>query len=609
MQKLFSVFLILLLVNCNKNNSQSDTSRIAYLHKKAKNNVNDSTLLYIKEAKTLIDKNNKLPDTLRIENIFRKGYYYLQKEELDSASYYFHRTIDLIEAPNNRKRNRVYFQNTWQTDERIDNKTNAISAVQKFIDISNEENNIGDLLFAYNALERIYLDLKNYNKALVYNSMAIDAALKAGNIDMYIVEANSKAKTLHQRLGEKEKAYLLLDSLIAINDNIEVKRQIYRTYGELNYYDDRYNKAISYYKIVLELTKKVKDNYNFNLLESYNNIAEAYLDSNNYTLTEKYLDSSKAIITSNSYPDYVSFYNELRFRYNYRTKDDEDEALNEFLTLVYENKRQHEEKINEKLTDSELSNQNEQEAISQRNKAELDKIKLLGLLGLLALMIIIGYLFYRQRRYKFERESLQMQQRLLRSQMKPHFIFNTLSVIQNQVKENKEGAVNYLLKFSRLLRLILENSLNDYVQIEDELESLREYLDLQLIRFPDKFNYNINIENFEEEELLFIPPMLIQPFVENSIEHGFLGINYKGEINIKLCLQDKWITCIIEDNGVGIKASNSELKNSVSVNLISKFIQKTTKQKISIIDKETETQSASGVLVKFLIPYKFSQHD
>jgi hypothetical protein len=315
------------------------------------------------------------------------------------------------------------------------------------------------------------------------------------------------------------------------------------------------------------------------------------------------------MINPNSFQGYINSYNKLRFRYNYRTKLNEQEVLDEYKALVDDYKKQHELNLNEKLTALTLSYKKEQEAIAKKNEEEIKNLKLSTLIGVLGVLILIGYLFYRQRRFKFERESLQMQQRLLRSQMNPHFIFNTLSVIQNQVKENKDGAVNYLLKFSRLLRLILENSLNDYVQIENELESLRKYLDLQLIRFPEKFNYTITIENFEEDELLFIPPMLIQPFVENSIEHGFLGINYEGQIDIKLILQEKWISCVIEDNGTGLKASNSNLKNSVSINLISKFIKKTTKQQISIINKKTEDKNTSGVLIEFLIPYKFSEHD
>ena len=85
--------------------------------------------------------------------------------------------------------------------------------------------------------------------------------------------------------------------------------------------------------------------------------------------------------------------------------------------------------------------------------------------------------------------------------------------------------------------------MSNYVQVENELEVLRKYLDLQLLRFPEKFSYNIILEDFEEDEMLFIPSMLIQPFIENSVEHGFFGIKYKGEINIKTKI--KWEISIL----------------------------------------------------------------
>ena len=133
------------------------------------------------------------------------------------------------------------------------------------------------------------------------------------------------------------------------------------------------------------------------------------------------------------------------------------------------------------------ANEKEKIAIAAKNESELNNVKLTALLVFSILLMLIGYLLYRQRRYKFYKQEIQMQQRLLRAQMNPHFTFNTLSVIQNQIENNKEGATDYLLRFSRLLRLILENSIHNYIQVENELELLRKYMDLQLLRFPDKF--------------------------------------------------------------------------------------------------------------------------
>ncbi|MDY8136715.1 histidine kinase [Aquimarina sp. 2201CG5-10] len=613
----YPIFLILLVVllccACHKTDSENDLlnkiTDVDDLHSLAKNTVNDSTLVYIAAARFIIDNDKRLPDTLLIENLFRKGYYYKKIEQFDSAMFYFHKTIDLVKGPNTRKRNLAYFWNAWQTDEDNNRLANAVSAAQKFVEISKGKEHIPDLVFAYNFLERINLDLGDFDKSLYYNSKTLEAAKQSSDIDMYVITGSEKAKILYRHQKKKKEAFALLDSLSTIDCGKDAKRQLYRMNGNLHFYEQNYTEVLKYYKTVLELSKEIKEYHNYNLLESYNNLTLTYLTTEEYDIAGKYLDSTKAIITPNSDADYVAKYHRYRFRHNYRTKKNEDELITEYDNLLEESRKQHQKKIDEELFALKSANEKEKIAIAAKNESELKNIKLIALLIFSGLLLLIGYLLYRQRRYRFHKQEIQIQQRLLRAQMNPHFTFNTLSVIQNQIEENQEGAVDYLLRFSRLLRLILENSIHNYVQIENELELLGKYMDLQLLRFPDKFEYNISLENFEEENLMFIPPMLIQPFVENSIEHGFLGIQHKGQIDITLRLQSKYVHCTIEDNGVGLDTTNKGYKNSVSVKLISKFVYKTTKQKISILNKKDSNVNKSGVLVEFLIPYKFSEND
>lgn len=616
MRKLYVLLLIILtFFCCTTNTIKKDISSIIALQQTERNSIIDSSLIYLKQAQILIDKHKNIPDTLKIENIFRKGYYYLQTNKLDSAAYYFHRSIDLIAITSKRKRNLVYFGNTWETDQKRGDYKNGIIAANKFIKIAKNSNHYNGLFRAYNFMENAYLSLNDYDKALKYNELASSNTLKNNDIDNYVITGNSKAKILHGYLKKKEEAYKLLDSLATINCGINAKQQLYRDLGILNFNDKNYKASIRHYKKAIDLSKKkkylhnVEYQYAYHLLESYNNIAEAYLYSKNYEVAKKYLDSSKIMISKSPDARYINFYNKLRFKLNYNTTNDEKALLKEYEGLIQENKNRYQQNIDTEIRELKLSHEREQKILLQKTKEENKNIILVGVSSFLGLLIIIGYLFYRQRQVKFEKENLQIQQRLLRSQMNPHFIFNTLSLIQNKIKENQKDAVNYLLKFSRLLRLILENSLSNYVLIENELESLKKYLDLQLIRFPNKFKYFIELENFEDDEMIFIPPMLIQPFVENSIQHAFYGINVEGEIKIKLSLKENWISCRIEDNGIGLKSSYEKTKVSLSTSLISKFILKSTKKNIQIIDKKTNDTNTSGVIVSFLIPYKFNKDD
>ncbi len=232
------------------------------------------------------------------------------------------------------------------------------------------------------------------------------------------------------------------------------------------------------------------------------------------------------------------------------------------------------------------------------------------LADLVLLLITIGGMFYyRNRKLRFERRNLQMQQRLLRSQMNPHFTSNVLYSIQNTIKFSSEEAKKHLLKFSRLLRLILENSTKNYIQFEKEIDVLKKYMDFQLIRFPEKFRYTCTYENMLADDFIFIPPMLIQPYIENSIEHAFQGIDYKGNISITLSEKGTFLECRIEDNGIGIQTKKDSHKESVSTTLIADFIEKATKQKITDLNKKDLDAATSGVITTFLIPYKLTEHD
>lgn len=186
---------------------------------------------------------------------------------------------------------------------------------------------------------------------------------------------------------------------------------------------------------------------------------------------------------------------------------------------------------------------------------------------------------------KFEKEEIFMQQRLFRAQMNPNFTSNILFTIQDLILENKEKANKYLIKFSRLLRLNLENSMKNYTLIEKEIEVLSKYLDLQQLRFPNKFKYQINTNDLEVD-LLSIPPMLIQPFVENAIEHGFKGIDYIGKIT---------------DNGVGLSATNNkENHRSASTLLIKSLLKNMINQEVTI----KNNTNGKGTIVVFNIPFK-----
>ncbi len=180
----------------------------------------------------------------------------------------------------------------------------------------------------------------------------------------------------------------------------------------------------------------------------------------------------------------------------------------------------------------------------------------------------------------------------LRSQMNPHFIFNCLNSIQYFTAQNDaDTASNYLTKFSRLIRLVLENSRSERVTLANELETLRLYIDMEVMRFQHKVRYSIIVEPTVEVESIQIPPLLIQPFVENAIWHGLMHKPEGGSVTVQVQQpQDHLLEVSITDDGVGrTKAAEYKSKSATSHK---SFGMKMTAERIDLINQmyHTDTQ-------------------
>ncbi len=179
----------------------------------------------------------------------------------------------------------------------------------------------------------------------------------------------------------------------------------------------------------------------------------------------------------------------------------------------------------------------------------------------IAFLAVIFYFFYlirlrQQLRLQTVRHELEI--KALRAQMNPHFIFNSMNTIDAYILRKKfVEASDCLQKFSKLIRQILENSENQTISIAQELETLKLYIELEQERFSHSFSYQFDIQPELLEKDYQIPPLLLQPFVENAILHGIRHLTErKGEILVKLSILDGTLLCVIKDNGIGRKASS-----------------------------------------------------
>lgn len=203
----------------------------------------------------------------------------------------------------------------------------------------------------------------------------------------------------------------------------------------------------------------------------------------------------------------------------------------------------------------------------------------------------------------------------LQAQMNPHFIFNAINSIQTYILENDtQIAYDYLAKFSKLVRMVLHNAKEKAISLEKEIELLTMYIELEQIRFENKFTLSFNVQKGLDTYQVQLPPMIIQPYVENAIWHGLmpLGDERKGDLKIEMFEKDREVHIIVEDNGIGREASRMIKKTpghkSVAMELtkervnVLKSIQGYESASIEIIDLVDDAGDAAGTRVKIVIP-------
>jgi hypothetical protein len=224
-----------------------------------------------------------------------------------------------------------------------------------------------------------------------------------------------------------------------------------------------------------------------------------------------------------------------------------------------------------------------------KHKNQLIYLILLGA-GLLASLI---FYYFQRKSSKAKENALATQQKLLRSQLNPHFLFNSLNSIQQFVYQKKDPQMiaDYLGKFSRLTRRILQYSREDYVTLEDEIKFLKDYLDLQKIRFDEPFEYEIILDEDMEEDELLIPPLFTQPFVENSIEHGIMHKQEKGKIQVRFSKNTTHLIATMTDNGVGREMAAFKKRNQEHRSMATKI----TMERLKVMEKKLHKKASLAI--------------
>jgi len=452
------------------------------------------------------------------------------------------------------------------------------------------------------------------NKAVAYYQEGLKIATK-NQIGPKIPDLNSKIADAYARVNRLEEANAYYDNSLRQAKKqtpkraIQEKEKVADFLNKRNQYDDeiqlRKSSLAEIEQIPAAAAKEIGNPKSVDSITSQRinyKIANAYIAQDKYDEAVPYLERS--IETADREEDLIVQKDATRkLSEVYSRQGDFDRALETYQKYVavvdtlYVRKEQEiarAARLNREIASTqnriagleqerELSQSKYDLALAEQQLTELSNKRQLwiiySLLFGMLFMSLAAFFFYRStQKQKLANNLLALKS--LRSQMNPHFIFNALNSVNNYISKHDERSANrYLSDFSILMRTVLENSEEDFIALNKEIELLELYLKLEHSRFPDKFSYSLEVEDAIIREAYTIPPMLLQPYIENAIWHGLRYRESKGLLRIHIAQKNsESLEICIEDNGIGrsrsaaIKTQHQKKQRSTAMRNIKKRI-------------------------------------
>lgn len=543
-------------------------------------------------------------------------------------------------------------------------KKNSLDSAKKCIKeseiIFNSLNCLNDNMYRFlsQSAECAFYE-NNYELSLNLNLKALQSA-KNDNNNTQVAQCYVRVANIFIRMGQSEKARYY--SVLAKNV-IDKLPESYKKYQLYNILANRYNNlyqdfkepkfldTIEFFMSGIRMYALKAGKYNRLIEQYYRKKAFLSLKTKDFTASLKYLDSASEVLKNfplkfelySIHGDRANIYRKLKqfktaelfadscllfalkdnivssitnaYDIVYMVAKDagkSDKALWAFENLKHINDSIIGIKNTSKIIELEqkynkVQNEKTIKELNQETEIKNLRIRILIIaIALSALLIIVIIFFYRQSTIKNKQKILETEQRLNRSRINPHFFFNAITTLQGlAVKENDGKKIaTSLFKFSSLMRQTLESSYTDYLSIDEELEFINKYVELQQLKEENKFSIEFYIDPEIETSEILIPAMLIQPFLENSIEHGFNAIKYKGLIHLKFALEDKAVRILVSDNGQGFKQNEPIEKKHISRAM------QITKDRLYLLNKGNKGNASfsvkenkpNGIVVDILLP-------
>jgi len=533
---------------------------------------------------------------------YKTGWFYqLQRVSESKTVRYFYLAKQNYEGPDSTKVYQTLLRRIAYIELITENYALAEASYKAILRLPGFGQSTEEEIVVYNNLGNTQIALKKFEIAKRYLDTTLNLSLKS-NDSVAIARCYVNFGNMYfeqKKYQEALQCYLYSNAIRTRLNILPAIKECDVNLGKVYHSIGQFSKARQYLESAMHYADTVKEGYALNLM-LLPVLSECYAKIGEPTLAYQSLKKLEDLKAQTQRDLEKEKTRQLNADYTFEKKLVEDSL-----------------KFSKQALEAKFEAQNQLALKDQQHKQNI----ILLAVFILTLAIIGAVLFVNQKQ-KNQLKLKISETKALQAQMNPHFIFNSLnSVLEFVSKSRTEDAINYLTRFSRLIRMVLEHSGRKTVLLSEEIEMLKHYVALENVRTENPFEFIIDISPTIDTSIIEIPTMLLQPFIENSIIHGIMnknklseesGVDYKGVLVMKLSEEDGFLNCVIEDNGIGIEQARA-IKEGKIIKHQSMGLQITKHRlnlmhekdsRITYFDLKDEGGQSKGTRVEIVIPLK-----
>jgi len=589
----------------------------------------DSAIFYYNEVMKYADRH---ADTTRKTILLRNiGIIYQNMGRDDKADEYYNNSLFLAEQVGDSS-NMVLALMSMATKSNSSMDFNkAIETNLRALKIAETNHYEEKIPIVLNTLSVTFGMMEDYKKALYYQRKAL-LYKDTINDKKGMASAYTNLGLVFKKMGILDSAEYYYEIALKLNNALGELRGlmiVYDNIASLYLEQKQYNKALNMYLKGIKIAGRSKD---MEYIALYNSdIGKVYFEMGDYENANRYfLNSLKLVKRGVNTERTIQLYYNL-YKLNKKTGNtskalyysDKYHSIKDSVLNIEKQKQ-----INDLETKYQTEKKEDEILLLTKEKElkdiEIEKQKTLTyMMVAFALMVLFAAILFfsryrlkqQHKQSKLEKEKFETEGKLLRSQMNPHFLFNSLNSIQSFISSNEQfKAMTYLSKFGKLTRDILEYSRESFITLEEEISSLELYIELELLRQKETVEYSIKVADDINTEIVLIPPIIVQPFVENALKHGLRQKQGVGLLEISFQLRGDNLICTVTDNGIGRKASmekkdkdHQSLGMQITAERLKNLNTKSnTNIKFVITDLYDDAGNSRGTKVEIILPGKLA---